>query len=108
MNILQITTVPVADGVTGVCIAGEVDMTTAPQVSDAVQTALAARPREVHLDMAAVTFLDSSGIRTLFQAHREAAEQGSVLRVVNAHRRVTTVLKITGVLNLLQDGVVPS
>ena len=106
MNILHITTAPVADGVMGVCVAGEVDMETAEQVTDAVRTALAGRPREVHVDMAAVTFMDSSGIRTLLQAHREAAEQQVVLRVVNAHHRVAKVLDITGLLELMQDGTI--
>jgi anti-anti-sigma factor len=64
VNLQQITTAPVAEGVMGVCIAGEVDMATAPRVTDAVRTALATGPREVHVDMAAVTFLDSSGIQT--------------------------------------------
>lgn len=107
MNMLHIITDPVGDGIMGVCVAGEVDMETAPQVTDAVRTALATRPREVQIDMASVTFLDSSGIRTLLQAQSEAAEQGAVLRVVNAHRRVTKVLDLTGVLQLLQDGNYP-
>ena len=85
----------------------EVDMETAPHITDAVRAALAARPREVHVDLAAVTFLDSEGIRTLLQARNDAAEQGVVLRVVNAHPRVVEVLAITGVLDLLQDGTVP-
>jgi hypothetical protein len=38
---------------------------------------------------------------------REAAEQGIVLRVVNAHRRVAKVLDVTGLLELLQDGALP-
>ena len=57
--------------------------------------------------MAAVTFLDSSGIRTLLQVHREAAAQDTVLRVVNAHRRVMKTLEITGLLALMQDGAFP-
>ena len=104
---LSITTAPVADDIMGVCVAGEVDMETAEQVADAVRTALAVRPREVHVDMAAVTFLDSWGIRMLLRAHREAAEQQVVLRVVNAHRRVMKVLEVTGLLALLQDGAFP-
>nr|WP_221382451.1 STAS domain-containing protein [Actinoplanes polyasparticus] len=108
MNLLHITTAPVADGVLGICIAGEVDMATAGQVTDAVHTALAAGPREVHVDMAAVPFLDSSGIRMLLQAQREASEQGIVLRVVNPHRRVVEVLDVTGLLDLLQDGPAPT
>lgn len=107
MNLLQITIAPVADGVMGVCIAGEIDLSTTEQVADAVHTAMAGRPREVHVDMAAVTFLDSSGIRILLQAHREAAEQGIGLRLVHAHRRVTEVLDLTGLRELLQDGAVP-
>jgi anti-anti-sigma factor len=103
---LSITIAPLGDGIMGVCVAGEVDLETAEQVTDAVRTALAGRPREVHVDMAAVTFLDSSGIRTLLHAHREAAEQQVVLRVVNAHRRVAKVLDLTGLLELLQDGTI--
>ena len=72
-----------------------------------MHTAFAARPREVHVDMAAVAFLDSSGIRMLLQVHREAAEQGIVLRVVNAHQRVTRILDLTGLLELMQDGAFP-
>lgn len=104
---LSITTAPVADGVMGVCVAGDVDMATEPQVTDAVRTVLAARPREVRVDLAAVTFLDSSGIRTLLQAQNEAAEQRVVLRVVNAHPRVVQVLDLTGLLEMLQDGTLP-
>jgi anti-sigma B factor antagonist len=104
---LSITTAPVADGVMGVCIAGEIDMATAPQVTDAVRTALAVRPSAVHVDLAAVTFLDSSGIRTLLQAQNEAAEQRIVLRVVNAHPRVAHVLELTGLLEILQDDTLP-
>lgn len=107
MNLLHITTAPVADDVVGVRIAGEVDVETAPQVADAVRAALAAGPREVHVDMAAVTFLDSSGIRMLLQVHREAAAQDTVLRVVNAHQRVTKILDLTGLLELMHDGAFP-
>ncbi len=107
MNMLNITTAPVADGVIGVCIAGEIDMATAPQVTDAVRTALTAHPSVVHIDLAAVTFLDSSGIRTLLQAQNEAAEQRVVLRVINAHPRVAHILDLTGLLEILQDDTLP-
>jgi anti-sigma B factor antagonist len=107
MNALHITTAPVGESIMGVCVAGEVDMATAPQVADAVRAALAAGPREVHVDMAAVTFLDSCGIHMLLRAHQEAAEQQIALRVVNAHRRVVKVLQITGLLEFLQDNAFP-
>ena len=104
---LQITTAPTADGVTEVCVAGEIDMETAPQVTDAVRAAITAGPRAIQVDMAAVTFLDSSGIEMLLHVRSEAAGQGIRLCVVNAHRRVTRALTITGLLDLLQDGNFP-
>lgn len=107
MNMLSITTAPVAAGVMGVCLAGEVDIATAGQAADAIRAALTAAPREVHIDMAAVTFLGSSGIHMLLRARREAAEREILLRVVNAHRRVVKVLDLTGLLDLLQDGTFP-
>ena len=108
MTMLHITTAPTADGLMGVCVAGEIDMETAPQVTDAVRAAVAAGPREVQVDMAAVTFLDSSGIHMLLRARREAAECGVALRVVKAHRSVVRVLQITGLLSLFQDGTLPN
>jgi hypothetical protein len=43
MTMLSIITAPVAGGVMDVCVADEVDMVTAEQVTDAVRTALAGR-----------------------------------------------------------------
>ncbi len=98
------TTALVDEGVMGVCVAGEVDLDTAGQVANAVRNAVATGPREVHLDMAAVTFLDSSGIRTLLHAQEAAAEQKVVLRVVKAHRRGRTGPRPHRRVALLQDG----
>ncbi|BEL12992.1 anti-sigma factor antagonist BldG [Actinoplanes sichuanensis] len=104
MNGLQITTRPEGAGIVRVSIAGEIDMATAPQVTDAARDAVTSGAREVRLDLAEVTFLDSTGIRTLLFAQRDAAEQGVLLRVVDAHHRVLRVLEITGALETLRDG----
>ena len=95
MKDLQITTQPESAGIVRLRIAGEVDMATAPQITDA---------RQVRLDLAEVTFLDSTGIRTLLLAQRDAADHGVVLRVVDAHHRVVRVLELTGALETLRDG----
>ena len=107
MNLLHITTEKLADSVMGVCIAGEIDMATAEQVADAIHTVFTERPREIRHDMAAVTFMDSAGIRMLLRTRREVVEQQAELRVVNAHRRVIRILDLTGLLELFQDSTIP-
>jgi anti-sigma B factor antagonist len=107
VNGLEITTRPDGDRIVRVRIAGEVDMATAPQITDAARNAIAAGAREVRLDMAEVTFLDATGIGRLLVAQRDAADHDVLLRVVDAHHRVVLVLEITGVLETLQNGPAP-
>lgn len=55
----------------------------------------------VVVDLAGVTFMDSSGIHALVTAHRSARDADRALHVVNASGPVATVLEITGVAGLL-------
>jgi len=55
----------------------------------------------VVVDLAGVTFMDSSGIHGLVTAHRSARDAGRTLHVVNASGAVASVLEITGVARLL-------
>jgi anti-anti-sigma factor len=63
----------------------------------------------VVVDLAEVTFIDSMGVRALFEGYQAAAELGHRLRVQNAHDWVARVLSVTGVLDLLSgsDGADP-
>ncbi|MCF6746392.1 STAS domain-containing protein [Blastococcus sp. KM273128] len=82
-------------------VAGEVDCTSAPRVGDALDEVLAAAPREVLVDLTAVTFLDSAGLCTLAAAHRKALAAGGRVRVLAANRAVIRPLQITGLWALL-------
>ncbi|SEF37162.1 anti-anti-sigma factor [Amycolatopsis pretoriensis] len=82
-------------------MAGEVDLLTADQLTDGVTAALAQRPAVLVIDLTAVTFLDSSGLSVLAQAHA-AGGQNTTVRVVTipdslAHRAIT----LTGMDNLV-------
>jgi anti-sigma B factor antagonist len=50
------------------------------------------------VDLAAVTFLDSTGIGVLVRARNRAVTSGAALTVVNFHRPVRRVFDDTGVL----------
>ena len=55
---------------------GELDFTQTAQVVDTVQAAIDDhRPGDVRVDLAAVTFLDSSGIGALVRAMKAAASE---------------------------------
>jgi anti-anti-sigma factor len=82
-----------AAGVTVLRLDGELDLATAPELSAAVQQAFAGGAHPVVLDMAAVGFIDSTGVRTLLEAQQLAgrdlvlmAPSGAVTRVLDLTR----------------------
>ena len=81
-------------------VTGDIDLATADKVGEAVSDALT-KGDEVWVDLSAVTFLDSTGIRALVQGHRKAAAQGARLYVHGAQQWVAKVLEVTGVGPLL-------
>lgn len=82
-------------------VTGDVDLATADKVGVALDDALAKAGREIWVDLSAVTFLDSTGIRALVQGHRRADTQGVRLYVHGAQQWVAKVLEVTGVGPLL-------
>ncbi len=80
---------------------GEIDSSTAPVLRDQLTSVLDHSPREITVDMEAVTFLDSAGLCVLAAAHRRATGQGTQLRVVATGRAVVRPLEITGLWELL-------
>jgi anti-anti-sigma factor len=74
------------DGLPGVLIArprGDVDMAVAPEIErDVIDAVERARPACVVVDLGAVTYIDSSGIRLLFRLYTAMAEEPSRLVVV--------------------------
>jgi anti-sigma B factor antagonist len=87
-------------GRTTVAVAGELDLVSADEFAGAVTAALAGGP--VLLDLAALSFMDSAGVRALNAMLRTAAEAGNELRVrTDMQRNVHQVLELTGMLPLL-------
>ena len=87
-----------ADGQLVIVVAGEVDMATAPLL----ERCLAAHTdHDVTVDLAAVTFLDSTGLSTLVNARRALGAAGHTRRTTGEQDHVRTVLEIAGLLGPL-------
>ena len=65
-----------------IALPAEIDMANAGQVGEELGSALATGVRAVIADMSATTFCDSSGISMLVQARKQAAANGTQLRLV--------------------------
>jgi anti-anti-sigma factor len=81
-------------------VVGEVDLLSAPQVREAVMTALAGRPGVVVIDLLGVSFLGSSGLAVLVEAHQQAGEQ-TQLRVAAEGPATMQPLRVTALDRLL-------
>lgn len=78
-------------------IEGEVDVSNASELRDALDTALADGVKEVKADFAEVAYIDSTGIGVLVGAAHRAQESGSVLVVANPQKNVERVFTLLGV-----------
>nr|WP_296072439.1 STAS domain-containing protein [uncultured Actinoplanes sp.] len=87
-------------GLVRVALAGECDLAVSAQLDKVLAAALDRGPLVV-VDLAALAFLDSSGVHGLITAHHAARRKGSRLVAVNASGAVATVLELTGVGRLL-------
>ncbi|MEV4641428.1 STAS domain-containing protein [Actinoplanes sp. NPDC049548] len=88
-----------ADGRLTVVLRGDLDFTNASQVAGVVQQAInGGRPASVRIDLAEVTFLDSSGIGLLVRAMKAAEEGAAEFRVTNPNPKVLDQLWLSGLL----------
>lgn len=81
-------------------MSGEVDLTNADTVTEAFRALADVGARKVDLDFSAVTFMDSTGIRSLL----EGMDLGIDFRVVATSPRVARVLEIAGMDTILAGG----
>lgn len=94
------------DGHAVVAVGGEVDLSNADSLRDHLIQALEQRGPDLVLDLAELSFLDSSGVLALTTALRRAWDRGGSLRLAAPQRPVAKVLRVTDMWDLF--GVFPS
>ncbi len=90
-----------ANGSTNVEVGGDLDLASASEFAGRLQLLSDAGPGEVTIDLAKVTFIDSTGLMTVLTAKRRMTDAGQRLKVRNPSRSVCRVLELSGAGHLL-------
>lgn len=80
---------------------GEVDMATADVIEQAAARASGNGYRCLVVDLSEVTFMDSSGLHAIADAHRAMQAAGGKVRVVNDSPSLARIFDLTGLNRLL-------
>ena len=92
---MDLTTYPLPHGGGAVLVVtGEIDLHTAPQLSQRLST-LAATESTIVVDLTGVAFLDSSALGALVAAHRSMSPAGGHLALAGPQPHVAKVLQLT-------------
>ncbi|MFI8823973.1 STAS domain-containing protein [Streptomyces sp. NPDC053431] len=94
---ISLTTAPLDPSTTAVALIGELDLYTVARI-EAELTHLARQTEaELLLDLADVTFCDSSGVALFLRMHRRCAAAGVRLRLCRIQRLPARVIRALGV-----------
>jgi anti-sigma B factor antagonist len=83
-----------------IAVSGEVDLASAPQLE---QCLLAHGDGDVTVDLARVSFLDSSGLHALVVARNHLRQRGHELRTINEQDHVRRAIELTGLAQVFHD-----
>jgi anti-anti-sigma factor len=92
----------VGDGVVTVTLVGELDLASVPVLEQRLEAIERERAGRIVIDLAGVSFIDSSGLRVLLLAAGRAREGEYELRLTQPTDAVRRVLEMTGALDLLR------
>jgi anti-sigma B factor antagonist len=90
-----------SDKVAGVAVRGEVELATAPVLTAALEDGIRGSSGAFVIDLAAVDFLDSSGVACLVRARALLGRDDRALALVCPPGSVRRVLELTGIDELV-------
>lgn len=88
-----------ADAATVVTVTGEIDAMTAPALRETLESLTG----HVVIDLAAVPYIDSSGLRVIDQQHGRLSGDHGRITLRNPRPPIRRVLEVTGLSSLLDD-----
>ncbi|WP_078628104.1 anti-sigma factor antagonist [Streptomyces sp. NRRL F-2664] len=94
---ISLTTTPLDHSTTAVALAGELDVYTVARIEESLTDLTRATERELLLDLADVTFCDSSGAALFLRIHRRCRAAGVRLSLCRIQRLPARVIRALGV-----------
>ena len=85
----------------GIFVGGELDMSVAPELRDAIERAHEQQVKCMVIELSEATFIDSTSIGVLVGAHRRLEAAGGSLAIVCANRNVRQTFEIAGLDRLI-------
>lgn len=76
-------------------VMGEIDVYTAPQFKEAVNEIVDGGQKHLLINMAGVTYMDSSGFGTLLSATKRLKPKGGTVNLVKCNGAIDRILRIT-------------
>lgn len=83
------------NGLTILDVVGEIDVYTAPQFKEAVNQIINTGQHELIINMANVSYMDSSGFGTLLSATKRLRPEGGTVNLVACNGAIDRMLRIT-------------
>jgi anti-sigma B factor antagonist len=84
-----------------VAIAGEFELAAAAPVREAFTSAIREAPQRVTIDLGGVTFIDSSGLHTILDAHKLCRDVAPVLTIRPGPPNVQQIFELTNLVDRL-------
>ena len=94
-SILTVTAHDLPEGTTVLTAVGEIDRDSSKDLREAAKQALRRGRRHLVLDLANVTFCDSSGLSLFVDLHRQAGAAGGTLRLAAPGAELRSMLRVT-------------
>ncbi|BAQ61732.1 anti-sigma F factor antagonist (spoIIAA-2) [Geminocystis sp. NIES-3708] len=86
------------DNVQIVTLKGDIDSSVASEVTESI-IPLVTEKVKIILDMTAVSYMSSAGLRTLLSIHRQASNNNVPLILVGLSEEIQDTMSVTGFLN---------
>ncbi len=96
------------NGVVRLFAGGELDISTAPLLAEWLAAAEKMQPTTILVDFAHLKFMDSTGLKTLLEAHRLATGSGRAFVVLNGREGVRRIFELTRTEQLFDSSTIPA
>ena len=83
-------------------VKGRVDSETAPELDNALTNLLNGNRNKIVLDLQAVEYLSSAGLRALVKALKEAQNSGGDLRLASVSEPIEVILRTVGMMQMFK------